>query len=130
MDEELKGYIIQMIGSGKTLDEVMNGLREKGVDVPITEVVRTLYEVGMSGDNYGKPDMSDPVSIFDWLVKLQFERVEKMRVLEKETPLLLAEMTNNIKLLADLVVKRQSLKGLGDVDYKTRLEQIFFGGSE
>ena len=124
MDDSVKKAIIQMVGGGMRIDQIVEHLNEKGIKVTIDEVVEAIMS-GSVEELKLSPD--SPLDIIKWLISEQIERVNKLRGLERMSPVPLSETTNNIKLLADLVIKYIDLTRAGEINIEKIRRSLLFG---
>jgi hypothetical protein len=124
ISEAVKQAVIQMAGSGVPLDKILDTLRERGIDVSLEDVAGTILEKGKSVDD--EVDVNDVAGVMRWLIEKQLVRVKKLLGVESMSPIPLAETTNNLKILADLVIKygEMTRRGASVRDLKAEL----FGG--
>jgi len=127
LSEAVKQAIIQMAGSGVSLEKILETLESKGIKVSLEDAVNVILE---SGKDVGDAiDIEDTVGVMKWLIKNQVKRVNKYFGIESISPLPLPETTNNIKILAELVIKYSEMSK-GSVGVKDLKKSIFGGGIE
>jgi hypothetical protein len=122
ISEAVKQAIIHLAGSGTSLDRIVELLKSKGVDVGIDEVARVILESG-KGVEEEYLDVEDVVGVLKWLIKKQISRVNKLFAVESMSPIPLSETTNNLKILADLVIKYSEItkRGISVSDLKAEI---------
>jgi hypothetical protein len=127
ISEAVKQAIIQMAGSGVPLDKILDTLRERKIDVSLEDVANVILERGKAVDD--KVDVNDVVGVMRWLIEKQLVRVNKLLGVESMSPIPLAETTNNLKILADLVIKYGEMTRRG-VSVRDLKAELFGGGDE
>ena len=122
ISEAVKQAIIHLAGSGVSLDRIVDLLKSRGIDVGIDEVARVILESG-KGAEEEDVDVEDVVSVLKWLIRKQITRVNKLLAVESMSPIPLSETTNNLKILADLVIKYSEItkRGMSVSDLKANI---------
>jgi hypothetical protein len=127
ISEAVKQAIIQMAGSGAPLDKILDILKERQIDLSLEDVANIILEGGKAVDN--KVDVNNVVGVMKWLIEKQLVRVNKLLGVESMSPIPLAETTNNLKILADLVIKYGEMTRRG-VSVRDLKAELFGGGDE
>jgi len=118
----IKQAIIQMAGTGTPLERIIEVLESKGIKVDLEDVVRIIRESEKEAEDVVNVD--DISGVMRWLINNQVKRVSRLLAVEMSSTLPLPETTNNIKILAELLVKYSEMSK-GQVGIKKLKESIF-----